>query len=58
MPSGGIEVRQVTMKMLNIRWLFNYGYDGTKGSRGVLVKALAYAPIESLFSTDLVITLV
>ena len=44
--------------MLPVNWLFVPGYDGDKSGRKSLVTALANAPHESLFSTDLVITLV
>ena len=44
--------------MLPVNWLFVPGYDGTKSGRKSLVTALANAPHESLFSTELVITLV
>ena len=44
--------------MLPINWLFVNAYDGTSSGFKTLVKALARAPHESLFSTDLVVTLV
>ena len=44
--------------MLPVNWLFVPGYDGTVSGRKSLVTALANAPHESLFSTELVITLV
>ena len=44
--------------MLPVNWLFVPSYDGVKSGRKSLVTALANAPHESLFSTDLVITLV
>ena len=53
-----IQNRQVLLKMLPVNWLFVPSYDGGKSGRKSLVTALANAPHESLFSTDLVITLV
>ena len=44
--------------MLPVNWLYVNNYNGSKSGRTSLVKALADAPHESLFSTDLVITLV
>ena len=44
--------------MLPVNWLYVNNYDGSKSGNTKLVKALANAPHESLFSTDLVITLV
>ena len=44
--------------MLPVSWLYVDGYDGTKSGFATLVKKLKNAPHESLFSTDLVITLV
>ena len=44
--------------MLPLNWLYVKNYNGVKSGRKSLVKALARAPHESLFSTDLVITLV
>ena len=44
--------------MLPVDWLYSKSYSGDKTGRKRLVKALSVAPHESLFSTDLVITLV
>ena len=44
--------------MLPVDWLYSKSYSGAKTGRKRLVKALSVAPHESLFSTDLVITLV
>ena len=44
--------------MLPVNWLYVPDYSGNKSGRKKLVTALANAPHESLFSTDLVITLV
>ena len=44
--------------MLPVNWLYVKNYDGSKSGRSSLVKALADAPHDSLFGTDLVITLV
>ena len=44
--------------MLPVNWLYVDSYAGSVSGRTKLVKALARAPHESLFSTDLVITLV
>ena len=44
--------------MLPVNWLYVDSYAGSESGRTKLVKALARAPHESLFSTDLVITLV
>lgn len=52
-----VQNRQVTAKMLQIDWVFaNYGGSTNVGIRELVV-ALAAAPHESLFSTELVITL-
>ena len=40
--------------MLGLGWLFNNSYAGEKQNRGDLVDALAKAPHEYYFSTDLV----
>ena len=53
-----IQNRQVLLKMLPVNWLFTPNYDGSKSGRKSLVTALANAPHESLFSTELIITLV
>ena len=50
--------RNVTVKMLKIDWMFHKGHDGKGRNFGDMVRALARAPHESLFSTELVITLV
>lgn len=46
------------LKILPVNWLYVNAYDGTNSSFKTLVKALANAPHESIFSTDFVITLV
>ena len=56
--SGKVQNRQVVLKMLAVNWLYGNNYDGTSQGVGNLVTALAKAPHETLFSTDLVITLV
>jgi hypothetical protein len=44
--------------MLGLGWLFNNSYQGVQQNRGDLVDALAKAPHEYYFSTDLVVTLI
>ena len=50
--------RNINVFMLNIDWIFHEDKEGEMRGFGDMVRALARAPHESLFSTELVITLI
>ena len=50
--------RNIVVSLLDISWIFQKGADGNRRDFGDLVKALAKAPHESLFGTDLINILV
>ena len=55
---SGRVYRNVNVKMLKIDWIFHVDKHGNRRGFGDMVRALAKAPHESLFSTDLITTLV
>ena len=56
--SDKIQNRQVEVKMLDIGWIFSSIGNDQKPSFRELIATLSKSPHESVFSTDLVITLV
>ena len=55
---SGRVYRNIEVSLLDISWIFQKGTDGKHRDFGDLVKALAKAPHESLFGTDLINILV
>ena len=55
---SGRVYRNVNVRMLKIDWIFHVDKNGKSRGFGDMVQALAKAPHESLFSTDLITTLV